>query len=160
MSTERTSLLLALASPVQQVSLLSSLLRTLQAAVRDAAQGTEQGKKLFAGQRQPILTVTAASDGGQLTLSFAFSGEAKPDELDELGRATFRVFMSEAGLMLKAGPQRTLWGTPARPIAKASAENERMTLFLADLVRLGDVTLTRGGQAIAISDGKVEASGF
>lgn len=139
------------------VSTLSSLLRTLQAAVRDAAQGSEAGKRMLAAQPAPVLAVdTAAAAGGPVTLSFRFT-DADGGTLHELNGAAFGAFMSGLEAALKVSPQRAMWGRPVRPLVRSAAESERLRLFLEDLVRLGDVTISAGRRQIVIAEGRVES---
>ncbi len=150
-------LVLVISSPVQQVSLLSSLLRTLQAAVRDCAQNTEAGRSAFSGQDAPVLVAATETEDSGLRIAFSFRGPSG-SELGEFDRVAFSAFIADMASALKTSPQRTLWGTPVRPLVRASDEGERMRLFLEDLVRLGDVTVAAGENKLVISGGKVEAS--
>jgi hypothetical protein len=157
---ERNSrLTLTTGSSSLHVSALSSLLRTLQAAVRDAAHGAEAGARLLAAQPPPVLEVSVTGVAGEgLTLSFGFLGPDGAPQA-ELDAVAFPAFMSGLAAALRVSPQRTLWGTPVRPITHTTAENERMRLFLEDLVRLRDVTVSAGERTITISEGRVEATG-
>ncbi len=152
-------LTLSVSRATQHVSALSSLLRTLQAAVRDSAQGTAAGQRLLSGQPAPVLEVAVSSGAGSpLTLSFEFNGPGH-EPIEELNDAAFGAFMTELATALNVSSQRMLWGTPVRPLARSPVENERMRLFLEDLARIGDVVVSAGGRKITIKDGKVEATG-
>ena len=158
MAEGESHLVLRIESPIHHVSGLSSLLRTLQAAVRDVGQRTDTGARMLQAQPAPMLVVDVESDGrGPLTLSFRF---VAPDgaTLHELNAAAFGVFMAELAAALKVTPQRSLWGTPVRPLRRSAAENDRLRLFLEDLARLGDVTVSAAGRRIVLSEGKVEAA--
>ncbi len=111
---------------------------------------------MLAAQPAPVLEVRVEPAGAGMTLSFSFTG---PDRavLDELNATAFGAFMSELAAALKVTPQRTLWGTPVRPLVRSAPENERLRLFLDDFVRLGDVTVSAGGGKITVSEGRVEA---
>ncbi|MSQ08680.1 MAG: hypothetical protein EXR57_01835 [Dehalococcoidia bacterium] len=156
MTGSDSRLVLQTGSPRLYVSAFSSLLRTFQAAVRDVGSTTETGKRLLAAQPPPVLEVRVEPAGAGMTLSFSFTG---PDlaVLDELNAAAFGGFMSELAAALKITPQRTLWGTPVRPLVRSAPENERLRLFLDDFVRLGDVTVSAGGRKITVSGGRAEA---
>jgi len=151
-------LTIRLNSATQHVSGLSSLLRTLQAAVRDAAQKTEAGAKMLAAQPAPVMGVTVRGGAGRpLELAFHFSG---PDgiAIAELDAAAFGAFMSELAAALKITPQRTLWATPLRPLIRSAGDNERMRLFLEDMSRIGGVEISWGGRMVALSEGRVEST--
>ena len=157
MDNNEFALSVRIGSSSLHVSTLSSLLRTLQAAVRDATQGSEAGKRMLAAQPAPVLVVdTVAAAGGPVTLSFRFTG---PDgeTLHELNSAAFGAFMSGLEAALKVTPQRAMWGRPLRPLVRSAAENERLRLFLEDFVRLGAVTISVGGRRIVIAEGRVES---
>jgi hypothetical protein len=156
MQERGVELTLHVSSAKQHVSLMSSLLRTLQAAVRDAAQDSEEGRRLLSAQPAPALSVAIATGAdSQMTLAFRFEGPAG-EHIPGLNETAFGAFMSELAAALKVTPQRTLWGTPVRPLVRSAAEKERLKIFLEDLVRLGDVTVSAGSQRIVISDGRID----
>lgn len=156
MDSSESALTLGIGSAGLHVSTLSSLLRTLQAAVRDATQGSEAGRRLLAAQPAPVLTVEIpATAGGPLLLSFSFTGP-EGGTLHELNTTAFGAFLSGLEAALQVTPQQTMWGRPVRPLIRSAAENERLRLFLEDLVRLGDVTISAGARQIVIREGRVE----
>lgn len=150
-----TALRLTASPPVLHVSGLSSLLRTFQAAVRDAAHETDAGRMLSV-QPPPVLALRFAHGPG-LSIEFGFVDQAGGG-LPDLDRAAFGAFMDALAAALKITPQRSLWGTPARPLVRSAGENERLKLFLEDLLRMGDVQVSCRGRSVAIRDGRIEAA--
>ena len=127
------------------VSYLSSLLRVVQAAVREVARHAEGSRDAFAELPQPVLHMVVQSyehepagqlakpsnhvaaaantrdaDEGGLTLHFSFADPVDSTTLSELSSAAFEAFAEQMVQMLKGLPQRGLWGQPTagpRPAA-------------------------------------------
>ncbi len=139
------SLTLRLSSNTCSVSALSSMLRTLQAAIRDAASRSQAAENLSTHQPAPLLMVRTSSQGEALTLSLVFAvGGSEP--LEDVSAAAFSAFMEEISEVLSAQPHMTLWGT--RPKAGGGPASKRMQLFLDDIVRLGEVELEAQGHRV------------
>ena len=155
-----STLILRLASATQPASSLSSLLRTLQAAVREAVQATPEGAQRFAEATHPILLTSMREPEGEggLELRFYFADRASSTRQPELSETAFAAFMDTLGQALKAQPQRMLWDAPSRP-PRGGGPSPRIRQVWDDLGRFKNVTLSVGTRRIAVSGGSVEITG-
>ena len=159
-----STLVLRLRPTTQPVSLLSSLLRTLQAAVRETALATPLGAQRFVETPHPVLLTSirqpAGEDGLELRFFFADPTSSRPEP--ELSEAAFAAFMDTLEETLKAQPQRTLWDAPSRPPRggrHGKGPSPRIRQMWDDLGRFRNATLSVGTRQITVSDGSVEIAG-
>jgi len=155
-----STLILRLTSATQPASSLSSLLRTLQAAVREAVQAAPEGAQRFAEATHPILltSIREPEEKGALELRFYFADHASSTRQPELSETAFAAFMDTLEQALKAQPQRMLWDTPSRP-PRGGGPSPRIRQVWDDLGRFKNVTLSVGARRIAVSGGSVEITG-
>ena len=150
---QRVTLLVSLGAPFQPVSALSSFLRTLQAAVRDAAQAAPEAGRGLAAEPRPVLLVSAASGAGAgFELTFYFANPDTGAALDKTSAAVFQAFFDAIESAVKARPQRTLWGDSARlPSATAPQirPSPRIEALLDEIRRFRAVVLQHAGRRIA-----------
>lgn len=160
MATETTRLKISLDSATQSVSAMSSLLRVMQAALRESARGTPEGAGPFAEKPEPILLVTtdSGSDGKGLELKFAFADAATRRPIDALSDAGFANFLDSVESLLKSQPRLTLWGGPARLSSKGNETADRIALAWQELSRLPNVSLELGDRRIEVSESSIEIS--
>lgn len=160
MATEPARLKIKLDSATQSVSAMSSLLRVMQAALRESARGTPEGAGPFAEKPEPILVVSASAgdDGGELELKFAFADAATRRPIDALSKAAFASFLDAVESLLKSQPRRTLWGGPARLSSTGDETADRIALAWQELSRLSNVSLELGNRRIEASESSIEIS--
>ena len=117
------------------VSSFSSLLRVVQAALREVARSNDDTREPFSRQRQPVLVVSTATRRGDLILLFSFIDPSDSTPLSRLSARTFGTFMEELSRLLKTPPQqRGLWGESVGSARRRDYESE--VARRADQVRL------------------------
>ena len=145
-------LTLTLHDPPFKVSNLSSLFRSLQAAVRESAAAGEPIENLFSNQQGPFL-VTDVSNGndGELTMSLWFvDRDNRP--LLERSEETFVSAISELERTILRGSQHTFWGAPAYQ-SVIHEDDSRMLRFIAILRAFRSATVTYDGRTVVLHDG-------
>ncbi len=148
-----SQLILKLSSNVYPVSTLSATLRTLQAAVRDAASRTETGHQITESRPAPTLMTRIDGKDGRIQLHLFFAAPGGPP-LQRVSQDAFCAFMEELAQALKSQPHRTLWGT--RPRAREEQTSRRMKLFLDDVMRLGEVEVAACSRRVRITDAGID----
>ncbi|MBT3943403.1 MAG: hypothetical protein HOC77_12265 [Chloroflexi bacterium] len=155
------SLILRLPSSTQSVSAFHSLLRTTQAAAREAAQSSPEGAAAFASSPAPqlIFEVTDASDDG-LSLEFRFAEASAEHAPHPVSAMAFEAFLDGLSSYIKSSPMRTLWGDVPTRGERSGQESgpldDRMEQVLSELERLGDIELSSGVRRIRLTSGGVE----
>ena len=139
-----------------KVSGFSSLLRSLQAAIRDTVGAPLLDE--YNQQSGPFLvTAIATSPHGGATLKLWFAdGDDRP--LPETTHTAFTRFFRETETAMQRGDQRTFWGTPAAAVV-AGDDSSRMTRFMANLRTFGTATLSYRNVAIELRNGAVRLTG-
>lgn len=167
-ATGGDSLVLRLPSSTQSVSAFYSLLRTTQAAAREAAQTTPEGAVAFSASPSPQLVFEIVETGPSgLVIEFRFSYPSAGHAPHPVSGGAFTAFMAGFSSFIKSSPMRTLWGSvPARPMRpEASARrsghepgplDERMEQVMAELERFGDVELQFRETRIQLTSGGVQ----
>ena len=158
MAAQPTLLKIKLDSATQAVSAISSLLRVMQAALRESARGNTEGTGLFAEKPEPILMVTAAADGEKFNLTFTFADPATHRPIHALSEVAFTSFFDAVEFLLKSQPRRTLWGGPARPSSTGDEATDRIALAWQVLSRLSNISLELGGRRSEASESSIEIS--
>ena len=126
------------------VSYLSSLLRVLQAALREIALNDAQTREQFSTRPQPVLVMPDVSRIEALVLSFSFVHPIKGTTMDSLSSSTFDSFLDHLGKFIVGLPQPGLWGGAARRSPQEPFESEldrRMDQIYAELRRTSKVVL-------------------
>ncbi len=168
MSPESTgrkdALILGLPSSTQSVSAFHSLLRTTQAAIREAAQSSPEGAVAFTSSPAPQLVfqvIDTSSEG--MVIEFRFAEPSADHAPHSVSQLAFTAFMDGLSTYIKSSPVRTLWGNvpprgdAARRLGNESAPlDDRMEQVVAELERLGDVSLQLGERRISLTRGGVE----
>ena len=145
-------LTLTLHEPPFKVSNLSSLFRSLQAAVRETAAAGEPVENLFSNQQGPFL-VTDVTNGtdGELTMSLWFvDRENRP--LTDRTHETFISAISELERTILRGSQHTFWGAPAYQ-SEIHDDDSRMLRFIAVLRAFRSATISYAGRNVVLRDG-------
>ena len=123
-------LTLTLHDPPFKVSNLSSLFRSLQAAVRETAAAGEPVESLFSNQQGPFLVTDVANgDDGELTMSLWFV-DRDNQPLTDRSEETFVSVISELERTILRGSQHTFWGAPSLQ-SEIHEDDSRMLRFIA-----------------------------
>ena len=135
-----------------KVSNLSSLFRSLQAAVRETAAAGEPVESLFSNQQGPFLvTEVSNSSNGELVLSIWFA-DRENAPLTERSDETFTRSLAELERTILRGSQHTFWGAPAYR-SEVHDDDSRMLRFIAILRSFRSATIAYGGRAVVLRDG-------
>ena len=135
-----------------KVSAFSSLLRSLQAAIRDTVGAPLLEE--YSQQSGPFLVAAiAASSENGTTLKLWFA-DADDQPLPDTTHAAFTRFFRETQTAMQRGRQRTFWGTPTSTVV-AGDDSSRMTRFIATLRTFGTATLRYRDTALELRNGAV-----
>ena len=146
------TLTLILHQPPFKVSNLSSLFRSLQAAVRETAAAGEPVESLFSSQQGPFLVSDVSRQTkGDLTLTVWFA-DRHDKPLEDRSRETFGRAMAEMESTILRGSQHTFWGAPAYQ-SELHDEDSRMLRFIAVLRSFRSATISYGDRTIVLRDG-------
>ena len=139
---------------------MSSLLRVMQAALRQSARLTPIGLDAFASKPEPMLMVTADTDieQQQLALTFFFANATTHKSLNALSESSFKVFFYAIESLLKSQPRLTLWGGPARLGSTGDRDPDRTDLAWQELSRMPNVSIELGKRRIKVLESSVEIS--
>ena len=107
---DKTSLEVTLNRCDLPVSNLSSLLRVLQAALRDIARNTDNTREFFSESPYPVLRLLVEVSGENLILNFIFTLKKDSGFAQKLSEAVFEHLMMTFTDLIKGLPQRGLWG--------------------------------------------------
>ena len=153
-SEDKSVLILRLKPGPRPVSALSAFLRTLQAAVREAAASEPAGAPLFEQRPGPTLAADLSPQDGSTVVSFRFC-DSTGTPIESLSSVAFQRFMHDLSSTLSSQPQRDLWGSPVFASRSATDDRERMREVLEDLSRLGNASLECGRRKIELNEGAV-----
>ncbi len=152
MKTDTQTLTLTLHDPPFKVSNLSSLFRSLQAAVRETAAAGEPVENLFSNQQGPFLVSEVSTDSdGKLVLSMWFADRDNAP-LEERSEETFARAIAELERTILRGSQHTFWGAPAYQ-SEIHDDDSRMLRFVAVLRAFRSATVAYGERAVVLRDG-------
>ena len=152
MTVGTKKLTLTLHAPPFKVSNLSSLFRSLQAAVRETAAAGEPVESLFSNQQGPFLVSEVSADpSGELVLSIWFV-DRDNSPLEERSADTFGRAIGELERTILRGSQHTFWGAPAYQ-SEVHDDDSRMLRFIAVLRAFRSATVAYGDRAVVLRDG-------
>jgi hypothetical protein len=143
------------------VSSLSSILRVLQATLREVARNTDETRERFASQPQPVLQLSISAAGGDMVMEFHFADPSDSEAMARLSERAFAEFVDRLGQFIKRLPQRGLWGESLAGSQTRSYESEldrRLDELRMELRRLPRAKLTFDRQTISIEGDRVEMS--
>ncbi|MBI4306141.1 MAG: hypothetical protein HY678_07450 [Chloroflexi bacterium] len=154
-------LTITLRSAVQSVSALSSLLREVQAALREAGRLVPESAHRFETEQPPVLTVGIEMINGGLALSFEFADALSRTPAPAISIAASRRLVAALEAELKRRPQRTLWGQHAASARRRATEQrdplaDRASSVLEELARVQSASVAVEGRRIEISGETVE----
>ena len=145
-------LTLTLHDPPFKVSNLSSLFRSLQAAVRETAAAGEPVESLFSNHQGPFLVTDVANGSdGELTMSLWFV-DRDNQPLTDRSEETFVSAISELERAILRGSQHTFWGAPAYQ-SEIHEDDSRMLRFSAVLRAFRSATISYNGRSVVLRDG-------
>ena len=141
------------------VSYLSSLLRVVQAAVREVARRAEGSRQSFDQQPQPVLHMEVDSRGEELALLFSFADPVDSSPLREISAAAFDDFVDQFAQLLKGLPQRGLWGGPVGGAQAGRYDSEvytRLDQVRLEMRRFTKARLSFGDHVISFEGDRME----
>ena len=152
MTAKTMRLTLTLHSPPFKVSNLSSLFRSLQAAVRETAAAGEPVETLFSNQQGPFLvTEVENTKDGELTLALWFI-DREDAPLNQRSEDTFERAITELERTILRGSQHTFWGAPAYQ-SEVHEDDSRMLQFVTILRVFRSATISYGSRSVVLRDG-------
>ncbi len=156
--TPKYVLSIEIAQATVSVSYMSSLLRVVQAALREVALDTGGAREHFEGKPQPLLAMPAPAGGDSIAMSFVFVDPQDGSPMEGLSAATFGSFLDRLQAHVTSLPQPSLFGGASRrPARDAGTEVERrMDQVYAELRRASRVTLRHGGRSLVIEGDRLE----
>lgn len=140
------------------VSYISSLLRTLQAAIREVAVSSENTRSYFDKQPQPTLVLISIVSDEQISMCLGFEDPINKTILPTLSENTFSTFLDKLSEFVMSLPQPSLWGGAARK-SSTNPESEmsnRMDQVYAELRRAKKVNLKFKTRSIEIEGDRFE----
>jgi hypothetical protein len=158
---DRFSLRVELHRSYVPVSYLSSLLRVLQAALREMALDDGGARVLFDRSPQPVLALPRILVEETLKLHLVFIDPITGTPMEELSVRTFDAFLDRLGEYVANLPQPGLWGgasrrSPARPFE--SEVSRRMDQVYGELRRAPRTALRFRSRHIDIEGDRMEIS--
>ena len=143
------------------VSYLSSLLRVVQAALREVARNVDGPSRRFEQSPQPVLVLSRLDAGGELALRFTFVDPLDDTALEDLSYETFDALLSRFAEFVRGLPQPGLWGgaAPRRPPSPLESDlAKRMDQLHREMRRSPKAVLTHSGRSIAVEGDLMEFS--
>ncbi len=140
-------------------SYLSSLLRSLQAALREVAHSRESTNQEFTQKPQPVLILDKIISGSNLTLYMIFSNAVNSKPLTNLSRQTFNTFLDDLTDFVKMLPQPSLWGGASLPTPSTRTESDlirRMDQLYRELRRSKQITIRFKNRSVEIEGNRME----
>ena len=145
-------LVIELDSSGLSVSYVSSMLRVIQAAVREVARGVEEFQPMFDEPRSPSLVLSAEVAEGKLSLSVHFAEPGDSAPMPDLSGRAFELFMERFARLLEDTTQLGLWGQVVRgagPRKFDSDVDRRLSELRTELRHFGRARVSFGGRTIA-----------
>ena len=132
------------------VSTVSSLLRTLQASIRESDDKSSSTAKL---------NLKIQTENEYYVFLFRFISESdiyhSQKELEIYSKRNFSKFIEKLLNEIKSNSQQTLWGNSPKPITK---NTHRVTRFLSDFGRLGAATIQFEEKEIKLDNNNIVIS--
>ena len=141
------------------VSYMSSLLRVMQAALRQVALTNNGTREQFDRRPQPVLVISRLSADDTLSLELVFIDPLEGSPMHELSNQTFGAFLDGLATFVSSLPQPGLWGGPAHRSPQHPFESEvarRMHQVYSELRRTPRAVLRFQGRSIEIEGDRME----
>ncbi len=141
------------------VSYLSSLLRVVQAAVREVATDDTSVRSAFDQAPQPVLFVSGVASNGTIAIELTFVDPEDNTPMEDVSSRAFGAFLDRFIEFVTSLPQPGLWGgTPHRMPRQAysSQLTRRMDQVHRELRRSPKVALRVGGRYVEIEGDRME----
>ena len=141
------------------VSNLSSLLRVLQAALREVARSDDATRQPFLQRPHPVLHLSTQVSELDLVLRFTFVDPLDGSPLPQLSSSAFNTFLDEFSRFLKTLPQRGLWGDSASGAPRRHYESDvarRFDQVRLELRRLSRATLKFNNHTISFEGDQLD----
>ena len=158
-ASDQPSLAIDLRIAYPAVSYLSSLLRVVQAALREVARSNNGTRQRFDQRPEPTLLLSKLSTGDDLTLHFAFADPPDSTLLVDFSSQAFDAFLDQFIDYIKGMPQPGLWGGASTGPARRGFTSEltmRMDQVHRELRRSPKATITFGGRSIEIEGDRMD----
>lgn len=142
-----------------QVSYLSSLLRILQATLREVGQTREQTRQRFEQKPYPVLMMTISSVENFLSVEMLFADSSNSSILSNFSRQIFEAFLDQFSKYISDLPQPSLFGGAAPKSSMVSSDKPlsvRMDQIHRELRRAGKVAIHVGKRSIRIEGESME----
>ncbi|SVE21116.1 uncharacterized protein METZ01_LOCUS473970 [marine metagenome] len=142
-----------------QVSYLSSLLRILQATLREVGQTGGKTRQRFEQKPYPVLMMTISSVENSLGMEMLFADSSNSSILSKFSRQVFEAFLDRFSKYISDLPQPSLFGGAAPESSKVSPDKPlsvRMDQIHRELRRAGKVTIHVGERSIRIEGESME----
>ena len=143
------------------VSYLSSLLRVVQASLREVAWNGEATYGSVREKSNAQLQVSRLEGEGELTLRFVFVDFDRQMTLKELSSRVFEQFLDGLVRFVQSLPQPSLWGGASRRLRLSDFDSEvdkRMGQLYRELRRSSVVRLAFRGRKLEIEGDRMEFS--
>ena len=135
------------------VSTISSLLRTLQASIRESDEFSDKSSSTAK------LNLKIQTENDYYVFLFRFISESdiynSQKELEIYSKRNFSKFIEKLLNEIKSNSQQTLWGNSPKPITK---NTDRVTRFLSDFSRLGAATIQFEEKEIKLDNNNIVIS--
>ena len=155
---DRYSLKVELGRSEVPVSYLSSLLRVLQATLREVGRDDERTRPQFEERPSPVLMATTRGDDA-LSAALFFSDSPDGPPMEELSRRVFDAFMDRFADYVSGLPQPSLFGGAAPGSSGRSNDtpvSRRMSQVHRELRRAGKVSVHVDKRAVRIDGESME----
>ena len=156
---DQSSLAIHLRITNPAVSYLSSLLRVVQAALREVARSDDGTRQRFDQRPEPTLLLSRLSTSGDLTLHFTFADPLDSTPLLDFSSQAFDAFLDQFIDYIKGMPQPGLWGGASTRPAQRGLTSEltmRMDQVHRELRRSPKATMMFGGRSIEIEGDRMD----
>ena len=133
------------------VSYLSSLLRIIQAAVRETAFSSNHIDP--SESNQPILLASLSEEDTKLLIELSFTDPKTNEHLDILSKSIFKEFFHNFGEYIKTLPQPSLWGPKSSIETKKTVPSvleKRLSEVYREMKRISKSKITVNSKSISI----------
>ena len=156
---DHSHLTISLDSGRVPVSYVSSLLRVLQAALREIGKASAVAGSRFEQRPPPILLLSRIESDGELRMTLHFSDPAGGKPMKRLSSQVFNAFLDQFSEFVRDLPQPSLFGGAARGSPRRVYDStlaRRLDQVYRELRRSPRVTLSLGRRNVRIEGDAME----